>query len=76
MEFPIIADAKREIAQLYGMLDKQDLTNIDQKGLPMTVCVTVDDLIFHAGAKRLYHRSQECYPVCSSLFGLTTCDLA
>lgn len=41
MEFPIIADAKREIAQLYGMLDKQDLTNIDQKGLPMTVCVTV-----------------------------------
>ncbi|KAL3897161.1 MAG: hypothetical protein SGCHY_003603 [Lobulomycetales sp.] len=37
VEFPIIADAKREIAQLYGMLDKQDLTNIDQKGLPMTV---------------------------------------
>lgn len=35
--FPIIADADRKIATLYGMLDYQDSTNVDAKGLPLTV---------------------------------------
>ncbi|GAA6017345.1 hypothetical protein JCM8202_005647 [Rhodotorula sphaerocarpa] len=35
--FPIIADPKREVAHLYDMLDEQDLTNLDEKGLPFTV---------------------------------------
>lgn len=32
-----IADADRKVSVLYDMLDQQDATNIDQKGLPFTV---------------------------------------
>jgi len=34
VKYPIIADHGRELAKLYGMLDQ---TNLDQKGLPLTV---------------------------------------
>ncbi|KAI5481857.1 mitochondrial peroxiredoxin 6, 1-Cys peroxiredoxin [Pseudohyphozyma bogoriensis] len=37
LKFPIIADPTREIAKLYDMLDEQDLTNLDEKGIPFTV---------------------------------------
>jgi len=37
LQFPIIADADRKIATLYDMLDYQDATNVDKKGLPFTV---------------------------------------
>jgi len=37
LKFPIIADAKREVAALYDMLDYQDITNVDTKGIPFTV---------------------------------------
>ncbi|CAZ84105.1 unnamed protein product [Tuber melanosporum] len=37
MSFPIIADEKREVAWLYDMVDTQDLTNIDQKGIAFTI---------------------------------------
>ncbi|VDC04917.1 unnamed protein product [Peniophora sp. CBMAI 1063] len=37
VQFPIIADADRKIATLYDMLDYQDSTNVDKKGLPLTV---------------------------------------
>ncbi|SCZ88654.1 BZ3500_MvSof-1268-A1-R1_Chr2-1g04550 [Microbotryum saponariae] len=37
LKFPIISDPTREIAKLYDMLDEQDLTNIDEKGIPFTV---------------------------------------
>ncbi|GAA5908633.1 hypothetical protein JCM8208_002168 [Rhodotorula glutinis] len=37
LSFPIIADPSRKIAQLYDMLDEQDLTNLDDKGIPFTV---------------------------------------
>ncbi|RAO71463.1 uncharacterized protein BHQ10_007475 [Talaromyces amestolkiae] len=37
LTFPIIADHDRKIAYLYDMLDYQDITNVDQKGLPFTV---------------------------------------
>lgn len=32
-----IADADRKIATLYDMLDHQDASNVDKKGLPLTV---------------------------------------
>ncbi|KIP09872.1 hypothetical protein PHLGIDRAFT_18505 [Phlebiopsis gigantea 11061_1 CR5-6] len=35
--FPIIADADRRISTLYDMLDEQDATNRDAKGLPFTI---------------------------------------
>ncbi|CAG8567570.1 30042_t:CDS:2 [Racocetra persica] len=35
--FPIIADADRKISTLYDMLDYQDPTNVDTKGIPFTV---------------------------------------
>ncbi|KAH8106047.1 cysteine peroxiredoxin [Cristinia sonorae] len=35
--FPIIADADRKISTLYDMLDEQDATNRDAKGLPFTI---------------------------------------
>ncbi|KAJ3341145.1 hypothetical protein HDU93_005554 [Gonapodya sp. JEL0774] len=35
--FPIIADADRKVAALYSMVDYQDPTNIDRKGIPFTV---------------------------------------
>ncbi|KAL9053413.1 MAG: hypothetical protein Q9162_004783 [Coniocarpon cinnabarinum] len=37
LHFPIIADPERKIAFLYDMLDAQDLTNIDQKGIAFTI---------------------------------------
>ncbi|KAK9316923.1 thioredoxin-like protein [Lipomyces starkeyi] len=35
--FPIIADPERKIAFLYDMVDHQDLTNIDTKGVAFTI---------------------------------------
>ncbi|KAI0775414.1 cysteine peroxiredoxin [Irpex lacteus] len=35
--FPIIADEDRKISTLYDMLDEQDATNRDAKGLPFTI---------------------------------------
>jgi len=35
--FPIIADPDRKVSTLYDMLDEQDPTNIDSKGIPFTV---------------------------------------
>ncbi|EIN10718.1 cysteine peroxiredoxin [Punctularia strigosozonata HHB-11173 SS5] len=37
VQFPIIADPDRKISTLYDMLDAQDATNVDAKGLPFTV---------------------------------------
>jgi len=37
LQFPIIADADRKVAFLYDMVDQQDLTNIDQKGIAFTI---------------------------------------
>lgn len=37
LEFPIVADKDRKISVLYDMLDHQDATNVDAKGLPFTV---------------------------------------
>ncbi|ODN88064.1 thiol-specific antioxidant protein 3 [Cryptococcus wingfieldii CBS 7118] len=37
VEFPIIGDEDRNVAELYGMLDRLDKTNVDKKGIPFTV---------------------------------------
>lgn len=37
LQFPIIADADRKVAFLYDMVDQQDLTNIDEKGIAFTI---------------------------------------
>ncbi|KAJ3558663.1 hypothetical protein NM688_g796 [Phlebia brevispora] len=37
VDFPIIADPDRKISTLYDMLDEQDATNRDAKGLPFTI---------------------------------------
>ncbi|KAL8968933.1 MAG: hypothetical protein Q9183_002238, partial [Haloplaca sp. 2 TL-2023] len=37
LSFPIIADPKREVAWQYDMVDAQDMTNIDQKGIAFTI---------------------------------------
>ncbi|OQE79124.1 hypothetical protein PENNAL_c0053G03096 [Penicillium nalgiovense] len=37
LKFPIIADADRKIAFLYQMIDEQDLTNVDSKGIAFTI---------------------------------------
>lgn len=37
LSFPIIADANRHIAWLYDMVDAQDTTNIDEKGIAFTI---------------------------------------
>ena len=37
LQFPIIADADRNIAWTYDMLDTQDTENIDQKGIAFTI---------------------------------------
>ncbi|CAO3642755.1 unnamed protein product [Cunninghamella blakesleeana] len=37
LNFPIIADADRKVSALYDMLDHQDATNVDAKGIPFTV---------------------------------------
>ncbi|KAI4216194.1 MAG: hypothetical protein LQ351_001204 [Letrouitia transgressa] len=37
LSFPIIADPSRQIAWKYDMVDAQDLTNIDSKGIAFTI---------------------------------------
>ncbi|RCK66397.1 Mitochondrial peroxiredoxin PRX1 [Candida viswanathii] len=37
VKFPIISDFDRKVSTLYDMLDQQDATNVDTKGLPLTV---------------------------------------
>ncbi|KAK2761352.1 peroxiredoxin 1 [Arachnomyces sp. PD_36] len=37
LKFPIIADPERKVSYLYDMIDYQDTTNIDEKGLALTV---------------------------------------
>jgi len=37
VEFPIIADLDRRVSALYDMLDAQDASNVDAKGIPFTV---------------------------------------
>ncbi|KAJ3009618.1 hypothetical protein HKX48_007850 [Thoreauomyces humboldtii] len=37
VNFPIIADADRKVATLYDMLDYQDASNVDARGMPLTV---------------------------------------
>lgn len=37
LAFPIIADADRQVAFLYDMIDQQDLDNIDEKGIAFTI---------------------------------------
>ncbi|KAI1331410.1 mitochondrial peroxiredoxin PRX1 [Xylariaceae sp. FL0255] len=35
--FPIIADKERKVAYLYDMIDYQDTTNVDEKGIAFTI---------------------------------------
>jgi alkyl hydroperoxide reductase subunit AhpC len=35
--FPIIGDKQRKVAYLYDMLDRQDATNVDSKGIAFTI---------------------------------------
>ena len=37
LQFPIIADADRKIAYTYDMVDAQDVTNRDEKGIAFTI---------------------------------------
>lgn len=37
LQFPIIADADRKIAYTYDMVDAQDVTNEDDKGIAFTI---------------------------------------
>lgn len=37
VKYPIIEGADRKVAALYGMIDEDDATNVDAKGMPMTV---------------------------------------
>jgi alkyl hydroperoxide reductase subunit AhpC len=37
LQFPIIADADRKVAFLYDMVDQQDLENVDEKGIALTI---------------------------------------
>ena len=37
LSFPIIADADRKISYAYDMIDYQDTTNVDAKGMAMTI---------------------------------------
>jgi len=37
LNFPIIGDKDRQIALLYDMLDRQDATNVDSKGIAFTI---------------------------------------
>ncbi|KAJ5895158.1 peroxiredoxin 1 [Penicillium taxi] len=37
LAFPIISDPERKVAYLYDMIDYQDTTNIDSKGLALTI---------------------------------------
>ena len=37
LKFPIIGDKKRQVALLYDMIDHQDATNVDEKGIAFTI---------------------------------------
>jgi len=37
VEFPIIADKERQVALAYDMIDHQDATNVDSKGMALTI---------------------------------------
>lgn len=37
LKFPIIGDKQRQVALLYDMLDQQDATNVDSKGIAFTI---------------------------------------
>jgi len=37
LRFPIIGDKERKIALLYDMIDHQDATNVDEKGIAFTI---------------------------------------
>ena len=37
LRFPIIGDKERKVAYAYDMLDHQDITNVDQKGIAFTI---------------------------------------
>lgn len=37
LSFPIIADPERKVAHLYDMIDYQDATNVDNKGVQFTI---------------------------------------
>ncbi|KAA8908496.1 hypothetical protein TRICI_004771 [Trichomonascus ciferrii] len=37
LTFPIVADPERKVAHLYDMVDHQDTTNVDQKGVAFTI---------------------------------------
>lgn len=37
LTFPIIADPERKVANLYDMIDYQDATNVDDKGVQLTI---------------------------------------
>lgn len=37
LSFPIISDPERKVAYLYDMVDYQDTTNVDSKGLALTI---------------------------------------
>lgn len=37
LKFPIIGDKERKVAYLYDMIDHQDTTNVDQKGIAFTI---------------------------------------
>ncbi|KAK5659226.1 hypothetical protein OQA88_1317 [Cercophora sp. LCS_1] len=37
VQFPIVADKERKIAYLYDMIDYQDTTNVDEKGIAFTI---------------------------------------
>ena len=37
LKFPIIGDKERKVAYLYDMLDHQDVTNVDTKGIAFTI---------------------------------------
>ncbi|KAK3320360.1 thioredoxin-like protein [Cercophora scortea] len=37
VNFPIVADKARTVAYLYDMIDQQDTTNVDEKGIAFTI---------------------------------------
>ena len=37
LKFPVIGDKERKIALLYDMIDYQDTTNVDSKGMALTI---------------------------------------
>ncbi|KAL8677228.1 MAG: hypothetical protein Q9186_006321 [Xanthomendoza sp. 1 TL-2023] len=37
LRFPVIGDKERKVAYAYDMLDHQDITNVDQKGMAFTI---------------------------------------